>query len=140
MLTYRGKVLSNFQKRYLKYVIKSPLLFYAFLALGMLLFVCLSLWIRLDVIETYAATLSGNTVTVHEALAPASPTVYLYENRNDKIYKLDYRHIDRQSGATIFTIDAGSDAAAALPRDISVDVTVRQQTLLQRIFAKGGTG
>ena len=137
MLTYRGTRMSTFQKRYLKYVIKSPLAFYSFLALGMLLFVCMAFMIKLDVIESHSANLSGNTVTLAGTADPVSSTVYLYQDRSEKVYKLTVEKIEHQNGCTIFIIDGIQ--AAFLPREITIDIVVQRQTLFLRIFAKGGS-
>jgi len=127
---------TKFQRLYVKYLIKSPILFYSFLLVGVLLFCVLSVSTKLDVKETFSATYNDNKVTISGEYRPLSKVIYIYSDRNDKIHKLEYDDIRIEDGETIVTIKEDIEIA----KDINIDIIVEQQTLLERIFVKAGKG
>lgn len=130
--------MSKFQQLYVKYLIKNPVLFYGFMALFLAVFLGLSLFIKLDVVKSYSASINGNIVSVEGANTELilENKVYYYTNRNEKIYKSEAIDVS-YSGGNLSIVITGNEQGE-VSGGISVDVIVGKQTLLERIFLKAG--
>lgn len=128
----------RFSRTYVKYIIKTPLVFYLFLAAGVMLFLYMTLSLKLDVMQTYDAAISGNTVTVSCEPHMVSDTVYLYSDKNEEIFKVKAEDIRTADGCIVFTVS--SLALSELRGDVCVELVVGRQTLFTRIFVNAGKG
>lgn len=126
--------MKKFSRFYVKYLIKSSVIFYVFLAIGVALFLYLSLHIKLDVITTYDAQILENNVIINCDCESSSDVLYLYNDRNEDIYKLQIESITCNKDKTIFTINDSIN----LVGDVKAEVVTGKQTLLHKIFVKAG--
>jgi hypothetical protein len=126
--------MKNFSRLYVKYVIKTPAIFYLFLLIGSVLFLYLSIGIKLDVVQSMKAYIEDNGVIVEEMYELESNTIYLYNDRDDKIYKSTVEQIKHVNGHTVFVISS----SIGLSGEIQVDIVTGSQTLFERIFIKAG--
>ncbi len=147
----------RFSNWYVKYIIKHPFAFYAFLVIGILLFIILSLNIKIDIIETESAAVQivseeagGTRLIINDEIELCSSTIYLYEDRNIEIMKNSVRSVHYDNGKTILVLDSGiniyesytvgNESLLKLVGNMNVDVVVGKQSLLKLIFVKVGKG
>ena len=123
---------SRFAAWYVKYIIKSPLVFYTFLSAGVVLFIALSLGVRLDIAESTQAEVQGQQVVLDGEYELASDTIYLYRDRNEQVYKLKVATW-KKGGSTVSIVEYNSGLLGRM----NADVVTGSQTLLERIFMRG---
>ena len=127
---------SKFSNWYVKYIIKIPIIFYSFLILGMLLFVYLSFGLQLDVLQSVKAEITNNTVIIGSEYNSKSDTVYIYNDRNEKVYKFKIKSSQISNLKTVLIIDND----IGLYGEVNADIITGSQTLFERIFIKAGKG
>lgn len=128
--------MKKFSRLYVKYIVKTPVIFYLFLIIGIVLFLYFSLGLKLDVVQSVKANIEDNRFIVVGEYETQSDMIYLYNDRNEKIYKLKIQQIERIDGQTIFVINN----SVGLSGDIQADIVTGSQTLFERIFIKAGKG
>lgn len=120
-----------------KYFVKTPIFFCLLLAAGIIVFVLLSLNIKVPVYKTYAGTAQNEkditTIQTKEILPESDDAILLYSNRDSYIEKVsDYDMADHmiflRSQCEVF-----SDHEA-----ISVDVVQEKVSLFELVFRNGG--
>ena len=128
--------MGKFSRLYVKYIIKTPVVFNLFLLTGVLLFLYFSLNLKLDVIQNTDADIENNRVTVEGKYTAQSDMLYLYNDRNEKVYKYRIEQIDYEKNQTVFVVN-NSDG---LSGKIQAEIVIGSQTLLERIFIRAGKG
>lgn len=121
----------------MKYFVKTPIFFCLLLAAGVIVFVLLSLNIKVPVYKTYAGTVQKEkditAIQTKEILPESDDPILLYSNRDSHIEKVtDYDMADNM----IFLrnqCEAFSDNEA-----ISVDVMQEKISLFELVFRNGG--
>ncbi len=132
-------------RKYIRVVTSSPSLFIFFIIIGVILFFSLALTTRIDVIKTYSATLSPDTceVTLSSSISniPEGPA-YIYVNKNDEVFSISIeKTVMKQEGLAIYTNTEGERMIKLLSSNtFFIDIPQGKETLLYRIFAKGGKG
>jgi hypothetical protein len=128
--------MKRFQRLYVKYLIKNPTLYYAFLGFFVAVFLGLSLTIRLDIVKSYPATARGSVITVETAenIGLHGNKVYYYTSRNEKINLATIVKSDYADGRLNLFISETD----RLSGEVTVDLIIGRQTLLERIFVKAG--
>jgi hypothetical protein len=127
--------MKKFQRFYVKFLIKNPLIFYTFLGVVVLVFVWMSLTTRVNVMHSFPANIQGNTMVIQEIESEtlSSETLYYYTNRNEKIYQTRVSGLtETETGLVIEMSEAN------LSGDVTADLVVGSETLLERIFVKAG--
>lgn len=120
-----------------KYFVKTPIFFCLLLAAGVIIFVLLSLNIKVPVYKTYAGTVQNEKnitiIQTKEILPESDDAILLYSNRDSHIEKVsDYDMADHM----IFLrnqCEVFSDHEA-----ISVDVVQEKVSLFELVFRNGG--
>lgn len=120
-----------------KYFVKTPIFFCLLLAAGVIMFVLLSLNIKVPVYKTYAGTVQNENgiTTIHtkEILPDSDNAILLYSNRDTHIEKVsDYDMADHMIFLKI-QCEIFSDQEA-----ISVDVIQEKVSLFELVFRNGG--
>ncbi|GHV12991.1 hypothetical protein FACS1894219_07000 [Clostridia bacterium] len=130
--------MTKFQQWYVKYLVKNPALFYAFLGVFIAVFLIMSLNLKLDVISSYPAEIEGNSVGIQGDNPPplSSDRLYFYTDRNERIYKANVKSSAVQDGQLLIKLDE----SGGISGEVTVDFIVGTQTLLERIFVKAGRG
>jgi hypothetical protein len=127
----------KFEQWHIKYLVKSPLLYYSFLILFVGVFLFASLSLKLDIRESFLASANGNEITVKtdSEITPFDGKIYIYHNRNEKILSESVVNTSFSKGIMRFNI---SNNQTDLSGDVTIEVTTGKQSLLARIFAKAG--
>lgn len=123
----------SFSQLYVKYIIKTPILFYAFLSFGILIFLYFCLTLKLDNVESAEAEIKNNYVIIDGEYTVCSNVIYLYYDRNEVIYKYFIGSQDNSDEQTIIEVNNNNN----LSGKINVDIVVGKQTLFERIFGAG---
>ena len=127
--------MKNFAALYHKYIIKNPVLFYSFLIVFIGLFLYMSLTLKLDVVQTMHTNISDdNYISLDNKYSIISDTVFLYNDRNEKIHKLKIEHIEIRDNKTLIFLNNSND----LYGEINIEIITGKQTLLEKIFIKAG--
>lgn len=129
-----GSKKSKFSMLYIKYTVKTPIVFYVFLTAGIVLFLYMTLNLSLDVTQSFDAEVSEDKVTFDCGYEIVSNIIYLYTDRNEKIYKYNFTAIEVENGITVLLINN----ADALSGNYKADIVVGKQSLFERIFISGG--
>ncbi len=129
-----GMKKNKFARWYVKYIIKTPLVFYLFLSGGIALFLILSLRLKMDIMKTVEANVSGRKVVLEGEYDLLSNELYLYCNRNDEVFRFQIESWESAEGSTICT----AADEISLSGNMNADIVIGSQTLLERIFV--GTG
>jgi hypothetical protein len=128
---------SNFERWYIKYLVKSPILYYSFLILFVGIFLFSSISLQLDIRKSFPASIDGNKITVITAseITSLDDKIYIYRNRNEKILSESVTKTEFINGVMNFYI---SEKQADISGEVTIEVTIDKQSLLKKIFAKAG--
>jgi hypothetical protein len=129
-----------FSRLYVKYLIKTPLLFYLFFSIGAILFVYMTISVRIDVMKTYDASYKDGVITIAANENIITEKIFVYSNRNEKIYGVHIDKVVNEEDRMYIYVAQGDDAFEKLLDDIKVDMVIGKQSLLERIFVKAGKG
>lgn len=142
IMLYKKSILG---RKYTKFMTGSPWLFITFVLFGVLLFLFLTLTTRIDVIKTYSAEVmsveSENALSIKAANISIG-LAYIYSNKNEAVYPvLIERAENLGENFTLHFNSSGQDIIKSLSaRNIFIDIPQGKDTLLYRIFVKGGKG
>jgi hypothetical protein len=136
-ISIRGGTMKRLEMLYLKYIVKSAALFYAFLLLfvGILLFAALT--VKLDVLASFPASLEGDAVIIRgvDRFALHGDQIYYYNKRNDEVQRAEITQVAFGDEQTDIYLHRNEEE---LSGEITFEVVVGEQTLLARIFGKAG--
>lgn len=119
---------------YVKFIIKTPFLYFSFLGFFVAVFIFMSLWIKIDIVKTYSAYISGSHLIVnHENISLDKNKIYIYKNKNEKVYKANIEEY-----VTDCEYNLNTDFAGILEGSVTIDIVTGQRTLLECIFVKAG--
>ena len=152
---------SSLGRKYTRLISGSPALFVSFVLMGLLLFLLLTLTTKLDVISTYAAEVSAAEVSEVGASATGASaaegeitlsipaikteqilggTAYIYSDKNESVYPVFIEHAEKSGGKLIlhFDLDGQETIHSLSSQSLFFDIPQGEETLLHRIFVKGG--
>ena len=125
-----------FYRFYVKHILKSGVLFFAFLALGLLTFILISLHIKIDITESYSAHFSDNKIIVGENIYGDIEHLYLYKVRNEKVFHCGVSEKTHFENSTIFYIDENS--IGNMSGNVKIDIVTGSESLLKYMFKSIG--
>ena len=133
--------MTKFEILYVKYLIKRMAFFNGFLLVFLALFLGMGLSLQLEVYASYPADVEGGQVVVwaEATLEPIDQRLYIYANRNERVYRGKWEEIYMEDNVTIIIPDQ-SNNLHSLAGGVTVELAVGKQSLLGRIFAKAGKG
>lgn len=120
----------------MKYVIKSPFLFYAFWIGGIILFLAMTLNTKIAVTKTFEVQVINDTVVLDRIQGEVGEIVYLYTDRNERVYKVAVHEKKDSEGKTVLVLKNGQPD---VPEGrMKADIVVGEDSLLRRVFLKAG--
>lgn len=125
---------NKYSRLYIKYIVKNPIIFYSFLAAGIALFLYMTLNLKLEITHSFDTEINGNEVSFDCGYEYISDTIYLYKDRNEKIYKLKFTKAIAQSGKPVLIIDNPDKISGSY----KAELIIGEQTFLEKIFVKAG--
>ncbi len=131
----------NSRKReriYLKYMVKSPLLFYGYLGVFIGIFMIAALKLQLEERQAYEAEICGDKIEIScdSALNLWDDKIYLYVDRNQKVLRLDVEESEYRDGVMYILLSQSREDVSGR---VTVEIISGKGTLLQKIFMKAGT-
>jgi hypothetical protein len=134
-------ILKSLSSYYVKYIIKTPLVFSLFLLFFICLFLVMTSSIQLDVVQPFEAMMDGSILK----LPLGSPVImhkdilYFYFDRNERVYKGLIKGIEIGDDGIYMDISADDfPGAGEAGRKAHVDIIVGEQSLLKRMFLRAG--
>lgn len=120
-----------------KYFVKTPIFFCLLLAAGVIIFVLLSLNIKVPVYKTYEGTVQNKRdimiIQTKEILPKSDDAILLYSNRDSHIEKVSNYDMEDYMISLRNQREGFSDHKA-----ISVDVVQEKVSLFELLFRNGG--
>lgn len=132
-------------RTYTRLVTGSSNIFIGFVLLGVISFLFLTLTIRIDVIKTYTAkVLSSESEIVLQIKAAnvQDGPAYIYSNKNEAVFPVSIEKTEdlNDSVNLYFSSDSEKVIRSLSPQHLYVEIPQGKETLLYRIFLKGGKG
>ena len=124
---------------YVKYTAKKPILFFAMIVIGVLSIFILSLSTKTSVVVSNDGIVNSYSVTINGEIDSYTGFIYVYNDRNDRVYSIEISETIHKNGQTIFfTEDENEYISTINQQKIKVDVPIREVTIFERVFLKGG--
>ena len=125
---------TKFQHMYVKYIIKSPVIFLSFLIVGIFLLSFISVNLKLNIMKQVEVEVTGSKVLFDDTYQTVSNTVYLYSDRNEEIFKFEAEELSEENGNTVMIINN----EANLSGKMNAEIVVGTQTLFEKILVNIG--
>jgi len=146
--------------KYTRLITGSPVLFLAFVFFGLSLFLFLALTTKLDVINTFTAVVRtgdyetmlyiqeaeasdiAETANITETVNITKGEAFIYLDKSKAVYPVLIQHVEKSNAnlALHFNSDGQKMIQALSSHSLFIDIPQGKETLLHRIFVKGGKG
>lgn len=117
---------------------KSPLLFLLLILLSVLFLFGVTLTTKVDVIKTYNVKIENDKICIQNASDFMPDEVYVYENRNEAVYKIkiEPEMLSRENNS----LEISVNQLSFIPQSdyVYIDIPVQKITLFRRVFIQGG--
>lgn len=123
---------------FVKMTAKSPLLFLILILISIIFLFGVTLTTKVDVIKTYNVKVQNNKICIQNASSITLDEVYVYENRNEAVYKVKIEpEMVRQENNSL---EIPVKELGFIPQSdsVNIDVPIRKITLFRRVFLQGG--
>lgn len=122
---------------YVDRIINNHALYYITMALGAFLFIFMLLSVELDNTQSAEVFVDEQGLYVVNAPEITSDTVYIYEDRNDAVYRAVLSETAKDGDRTYLTFEKGG-FPDTLSNGISIEFVTGHESLLYRIFVRAG--
>lgn len=123
---------------YVKMTAKSPLLFLVLILISTIFLFGVTLTTKVDVIETYRAKVENNKICIQDVYDITLTEVYVYENRNEAVYKviIEPEMVSQETNS----LEISVNELGFIPQSdfVNIDIPIRKITLFRRVFLQGG--
>lgn len=123
---------------FVKMTAKSPLLFLLLILLSVLFLFGVTLTTKVDVIKTYNVKIENNKICIQNASDFMPDEVYVYENRNEAVYKIkiEPEMVSRENNS----LEISVNQLSFIPQSdyVYIDIPIQKITLFRRVFIQGG--
>lgn len=123
---------------YVKMTAKSPLLFLFLILISIIFLFGVTLTTKVDVIKTYKVKVENNKICIRNVNDITMNEVYVYENRNEAVYKVKIQpEMLRQENNSL---EISVNELGFIPQSdsVNIDIPIREITLFRRVFLQGG--
>lgn len=128
-----------FINTYVKYTAKKPILFIAMIFIGVFSIIILSLSTKTSVVLTSDGVVDDRSIVVFGKMDSHTGFIYAYNDRNDQVYSVEISETVYEEGETIFILKGDNEYIATMnQQEIKVDIPIREMTIFERVFLKGG--
>lgn len=122
----------------MKLTAKSPLLFLLLIFISIIFLFGVTLTTKVDVIETYNAKVENNKICVQNVTDLPENEVYIYENRNEAVYKVitEPEMFSQENNS----LEIPLNKLGFIPQSdsVKIDISIQKITLFRRVFLQGG--
>lgn len=123
---------------YVKMTAKSPLLFLILILISTIFLFGVTLTTKVDVIETYKAKVENNQIYIQDVNDITMNEVYVYENRNEAVYKVIIEPEMFRQESNSLEISVNELGFIPQSDSVNIDIPIRKITLFRRVFLQGG--
>ena len=123
---------------YVKMTAKSPLLFLILILISTIFLFGVTLTTKVDVIETYKAKFENNQICIQDVNDITMNEVYVYENRNEAVYKVIIEPEMFRQESNSLEISVNELGFIPQSDSVNIDIPIRKITLFRRVFLQGG--
>ncbi len=117
---------------------KSPLLFLLLILISIIFLMGVTLMTTVDVIKTYNVKVENNKICVQDIGDIVPDEVYVYENRNEAVYKVMIKPEMVSQEKDSLEISVNDLGFIPQADSVNIDVPLRKITLFRRVFLQGG--
>lgn len=129
--------MSKIANTYVKYTVKKPVLFFLLIFVSVGLILLLSITTKTNLFLTCDASIDRDKIIVDGLVESCTGQLYVYDNREERIYPVAISRTVQDGGTTIFYI-TDTEALVNLPREVKADIPADEISLFERIFIRGG--
>lgn len=123
---------------FVKMTAKNPLLFLLLILLSVLFLFGVTLTTKVDVIKTYNVKIENDKICIQNASDFMLDEVYVYENRNEAVYKIkiEPEMVSRENNS----LEISVNQLSFIPQSdyVYIDIPIQKITLFRRVFIQGG--
>lgn len=123
---------------FVKLTAKSPLLFLLLIFISIVFLFGVTLTTKVDVIETYNAKVENNKICVQNVTDLPENEVYIYENRNEAVYKVitEPEMFSQENNS----LEIPLNKLGFIPQSdsVKIDISIQKITLFRRVFLQSG--
>ena len=123
---------------YVKYTAKKPILFFAMIIIFLFVIISLTLSTKTNVIIIREGTVDDNIIIINGIYSSHAGRLYVYTNRNEAVHHITIAETIHQYGKTFFVFEDNVEFLGKIEQQISVDIPVREITIFERLFLRGG--
>ena len=123
---------------YVKMTAKSPLLFLLLILISIIFLFGVTLTTKVDVIETYKVKVENNMICIQNVSNITLNEVYVYENRNEAVYKVKIQPEMLNQENNSLEISVNQLGFIPQSDSVNIDIPIREITLFRRVFLQGG--
>lgn len=123
---------------FVKMTAKSPLLFLSLILASIIFLFGVTLTTWVDVIETCKVKVENNKICIQNVSDIIPDEVYVYENRNEAVYKVKIEpEMIRQENNSL---EIPVNELGFIPQSdsVNIDIPIQKITLFRRVFLQGG--
>lgn len=129
----------RFVNAYVKYTTKNPFIFFGVILVGVLSIVLLALITKTGVVISVDGTIDNYAIIINEKADSYTGFIYAYSDRNERMYSIEISETIHEEGQTIFLLKGKDEFISTMnQKEIKVDIPVREMTIFERVFLKGG--
>lgn len=128
----------KYANQFVKMTAKSPLLFLILILISITFLFGVTLTTKVDVIRTYKVKVENNKICIRDVNDIPWNEVYVYENRNEAVYKVKIEpEMVRQESNSL---EISVNQLGFIPQSdfVNIDVPIQKITLFRRVFLQGG--
>lgn len=134
-----NKIKDNRKRRqylFVKYIIKSPILYYGYLIFFFVFIIFAANYIKLDVRETLPGVLKDNQIILDKRIkSPIDDEIFIYKDKSQNVWKEKVLNVNTKNGQTYLTIQNKTNK---LSGNVTVEFVTEKRTLIHILFIKVG--
>ena len=128
----------RWQYLFVKYIIKSPILYYGYLIFFLIFIIFVANYIKLDVRETLPGVLMDNQIILDKRIkSPIDDEIFIYKDKKPECMERESFECKYKNGQTYLTMQ---NKANKLSGNVTVEFVTEKRTLIHILFIKVGGG
>lgn len=126
----------RWQYLFVKYIIKSPILYYGYLIFFFIFIIFVANYIKLDVREILPGVLKDNQIILDKRIkSPIDDEIFIYKDKSQNVWKEKVLNVNTKNGQTYLTIQNKTNK---LSGNVTVEFVTEKRTLIHILFIKVG--
>lgn len=129
---------TKFERKYLKYIVKSPILFWAYMGIFLIFFLLMTTHLKLEVRNAYDAEIVGGEISIltESEIEFLDRKIYTYKDKNQKVTLFKVASSEYKEGVMYIYL---CEDQTQLSGEIVVELISGKVSLFNSILLKAGT-